>query len=43
MNTELWATIGTILATFALFIVPGLVHTWYGLEHVIGDKKSYAT
>jgi len=42
MNTELWATIGTILTTFALFIVPGLVYTWYALEHVIGDKKSYA-
>jgi hypothetical protein len=42
MNAEIWATIGTIVATLALFIVPGLIYTWYALEHLIGDKKSYA-
>jgi len=41
MNAEIWATIGTIVATLVLFIVPGLVYTWYALEHMIGDKKSY--
>ena len=42
MNTEIWASIGTILATLVLFIVPALVYTWYALEHLIGDKNSYA-
>jgi hypothetical protein len=42
MNAELWATIGTIVATLALFIVPGLIYTWYALEYLIDDKKSYA-
>jgi hypothetical protein len=42
MNTETWATIGTIIATLLLFIGPGLVYTWYALEYLIGDKKTYA-
>jgi hypothetical protein len=42
MNTELWATIGTIIATLLLLIVPGFIYTWYALDHLIGDKKSYA-
>ena len=33
MNAEIWATIGTIAATL-LFIVPGLVYTWYVLERL---------
>ena len=41
MNAEIWASIGTIVATFVLFIVPGLIYTWYVLDHMIGDKKSY--
>jgi hypothetical protein len=41
MNAEIWASIGTIVATLALLIVPGLVYTWYALEHMIGDRKSY--
>jgi hypothetical protein len=41
MNTELWPTIGTTVATL-LFIVPGLIYAWYALEHLIGDKKSDA-
>jgi hypothetical protein len=41
MNAEIWATIGTIVATLALFVVPGLVYAWYALEHLIGDKTSY--
>ncbi len=42
MNTELWAAVGTTVATLVLFIVPALVYAWYALEHLIGDKKSYA-
>jgi hypothetical protein len=42
MNAEIWATAGTIVATLLLFIVPGLIYTWYALEHMIGDKTSYA-
>jgi hypothetical protein len=41
MNTEIWASIGTIVATLVLLIVPGLIYTWYALEHLIGDRKSY--
>jgi hypothetical protein len=41
MNAEIWASIGTIVATLVLLIVPGLVYTWYALEHLIADKKSY--
>jgi hypothetical protein len=42
MNTETWASIGTMIATLTFFIVPGLVYSWYALELVMGDKKSYA-
>ena len=42
MNAEIWATIGRIVATLVLFIVPGLIYTWYALEHLIDDKRSYA-
>jgi hypothetical protein len=41
MNAEIWATIGTIVATLVLFIVPGFIYTWYALEHLIDDKRSY--
>jgi hypothetical protein len=41
MNTEIWASIGTIVTTLVLLIVPGLVYTWYALEHLIGDRNSY--
>ena len=42
MKAEIWATIGTIVATLLLVIVPGLLYTWHALEHMIADKKSYA-
>ena len=42
MNADIWAIIGTTVATLVLFIVPGLIYTWYALEHLIDDKKSYA-
>jgi hypothetical protein len=41
MNAEFWASIGTVVATLVLFVVPGLVYTWYVLEQMIGDKSSY--
>ena len=41
MNAEIWASIGTIVATLLLFIVPGLIYTWYALDHMIGDRKGY--
>jgi len=39
MNAEIWASVGTILATLVLFLVPGLVYTWYALEHIAKDGK----
>jgi hypothetical protein len=41
MSAEIWASIGTIVATLVLLIVPGVVYTWYALEHLIGDRNSY--
>ena len=41
MNAEIWASIGTIVATLVLLIVPGLAYTWYAFEHLIGDRDSY--
>lgn len=41
MSTETWTLIGTSAATLLLFILPALVYTWYALEQIIGDKKSY--
>jgi hypothetical protein len=43
MNAEIWAFLGTIVATLVLLIVPGLAYTWYALEHLIGDRESYVT
>lgn len=34
MNAEIWASIGTIVATVLFLLVPGLVYTWYALEHI---------
>ena len=42
MNVDTWAILGTTAATLLLFIVPGVIYTWYALEHLIGDKRSYA-
>jgi hypothetical protein len=41
MTAEIWASVGTVVATLVLFIVPGLLYTWYALEHMIGDETSY--
>ena len=39
MNAEIWASIGTIVATVVLVIVPGLVYTWYTLEHLYVQEE----
>lgn len=41
MTAEIWAAAGTVVATLVLFVVPGLVYTWYVLEDMIGDDTSY--
>jgi hypothetical protein len=38
MNAEIWASIGTIVAALVLFIVPGVIYTWYALKHLAGDN-----
>ncbi len=40
MNTEVWAVLGTTIATPVLLILPGVV---YVLEHWIDDRESYRT
>jgi hypothetical protein len=42
MSVETWCTFGTIVGTLVLLILPGLVYTWYALEHMIGGKENYA-
>jgi hypothetical protein len=42
MGTEIWSTVGTIVGTLVFLIAPGLVYTWYALEHMIGDKANSA-
>jgi hypothetical protein len=38
MDVEIWASVGTIVATLVLFVVPGLVYTWYALEHLYAQE-----
>lgn len=37
MNAELWATVGTIIGTLVLVVVPGLVYAWVVLEDWVRD------
>jgi hypothetical protein len=39
MTAEIWEAVGTILATLLLFVIPGVVYTWYALEHIGPAKK----
>jgi hypothetical protein len=39
MSAEIWESVGTVLATLVLFIVPGLVYTWYALEHIGPERE----
>jgi hypothetical protein len=41
MNAEIWATVGTILGTIFLLIVPGIVYAYYVLEVWIGGADTY--
>ena len=41
MTTEIWATVGTILGTILLFIVPGVAYAYVVLEGWIGDRDHY--
>jgi hypothetical protein len=40
-NAELWASVGTVIAT-VLLLAPGIVYAWYVLESWIDDGDSYA-
>ena len=40
-NAEVWAAIGTTIAT-VLLLVPGIVYAGFVLENWIGDRDSYA-
>lgn len=42
MSADVWISLGTAAATLAFLIVPGLLFTWYLLERMIGDDRSYA-
>ena len=43
MNAEIWASIGTAVATVVFLVVPVLVYAWYALDEWIGDRDSYET
>ena len=42
VNAEIWASIGTTVATVVFLVVPVLVYAWYALDEWIGDRDSYA-
>jgi len=39
MNIEIWCTVGTIIATLLLVIVPGVVYSWYALEYIGAQQE----
>jgi hypothetical protein len=41
-SAELWAAVGTTIATVIFLLVPGIVYLWYVLESWIDDDDSYA-
>jgi hypothetical protein len=41
MNAEIWASVGTVLVTVLLVVVPTIVYAYYVLEEWIGDRNSY--
>jgi hypothetical protein len=41
MNAEVWASIGTVIATLLFVVVPGVVYAWYVLDGWIGDGDGY--
>jgi len=41
MSVELWATVGTIIGTLVLLVVPGLAYSWAVLYAWIDGGESY--
>jgi hypothetical protein len=41
MSTELWAALGTTIATLVLLVIPGLVYAYCVLESWIAVPQSY--
>ena len=41
MNAQVWAVLGTTIATLVFLILPGVVYAYYVLEHWIDDRESY--
>jgi hypothetical protein len=41
MNTEVWAVVGTSIATLLFFVLPALAYVYYVLEVWIDDNESY--
>ena len=41
MSTELWASLGTAIATLALGVIPGVMYAYYVLESWVDDPASY--
>lgn len=38
MNVELWATVGTIIGTLVLAVVPTVVYAWVVLDDWISER-----
>ena len=41
MSAEVWASIGTVIATLLFVVGPGVVYAWYVLDSWIGDSGGY--
>ena len=41
MNAEVWASVGTIVATVVFLVVPGAICAWYVLDRLIGEGEDY--
>jgi hypothetical protein len=41
MSVELWATVGTIIGTLVLVVVPGLAYTWAVLDDWVDGPDRY--
>ena len=40
MNAEIWASIGTVVATLVLLVVPVSIYSWYAIEHLIAGEQN---
>jgi hypothetical protein len=41
MDAEIWAWIGTTVATLLLVVAPGVLYAWYALEHIAEDRPAH--